>query len=559
LRIVAHRGTRLQAPENSRQALLSAYTAGADVLEFDVQLTKDGRLVVSHDGTIARLTNEPGTILEMTLHELRHTRGKYDFSATFNPTGNDGFRYFRPGRRLQIEIFEDLLDLLPRDVDKLIEFKHDSSPDVQTRRRFVIAGLEGLRNRDLITNTVVYSKDPETLRLIRELEPRLRIAAFDWELTGEEQIDLMLRCNADGLVTSIDTILDNSGMLTATGEKLQRAFQQKSLAVGAVLYPFRGPGVATSFTESEFRALSRLDFVWSVSTDSMLGLDVDGQFVDVAALLDREWTWVDEPFAGTSVNRDLWALGYAKAHNLPDDNAYIYQDNGIHIETRDYTGWLPPKTPSADPTVAGVEDLELRMLHVEKNWPFYTGGGVGLITGINGDFIAEVDYEVRRPLTQATTLEMAVVNVDPGAHQSSPPTSFRQKDSFYDPHGAPPFVGVEHDENDGFRINWNLGGEYDSNQYGPPVGDGITPTKGRLRLERRGSYFAAYYQNQEVGKARWICVGAVQNQSLNDVIYLRCAAKRWRQEKEDNPSEYWPIAANTFTFRNLTIRRWRSR
>lgn len=556
MRIVAHRGTRLHAPENSRQALISGYTARAEVIEMDVQMTKDGRLVVSHDGTTDRLTKEPGRILDMTLQELRHTSGPYDFSASFNPTGNDGFRYYRPGRRLQIEIFDELLDLLPRDVEKLIEFKHDSAPDALTRCRFVTTAINAIQNRNLTSRVVVYSKDRGVLKLARDLEPEIRLAAFDWELYGEAQVDLMLSTGADGLVTSIDTVIDEAGNLTQAGEKLRDACHDNELRVGAVLYPFRGAGVVTSFTESEYRALSQLDFIWSVSTDSMLGVEVESKYVDVARLASRPWTWIEESFEGTSVNRDLWAFGYAKAHASSDDNANVYQDDGVHIETKDYSGWLPPNTPSSHPTVARVEHLELRMLYAEMNWPFYTGGGVGLIVGIPGDFIAEVDYALERPLTQATTLEMAVVNADPGSHQSAPPASFRNKDSFFDPHGAPPFVGVEHDEDDGFRINWNLGYEYDNNQYGPPVGDGRTPTAGRLRLERRGAYFSAYYQNDQVGSARWICVGSARNESLNEVVYLRCAAKRWRQERADDPTQYWPIVSNHFVFRNLRIERF---
>ena len=42
---------------------------------------------------------------------------------------------------------------------------------------------------------------------------------------------------------------------------------------------------------------------------------------------------------------------------------------------------------------------------------------------------------------------------------------------------------------------------------------------------------------------------------MNPTVYLRCVAKRWRQEKEDAPLEHHPIQPNTFTFRNLTIRR----
>jgi glycerophosphoryl diester phosphodiesterase len=56
MKIAAHRGNQLHAPENSIAAMISAYTSGAQVLEFDVQLTRDNELVVSHDGTLNRLT-----------------------------------------------------------------------------------------------------------------------------------------------------------------------------------------------------------------------------------------------------------------------------------------------------------------------------------------------------------------------------------------------------------------------------------------------------------------------------------------------------------------------
>ena len=145
--------------------------------------------------------------------------------------------------------------------------------------------------------------------------------------------------------------------------------------------------------------------------------------------------------------------------------------------------------------------------------------------------------EFRLAYVAETRLEMAALNVDPGAHRGKPPETFRDKDSFYDPHGAPPYVGVEHDEDDGFRINWNLGSEYDNNQYGRPVGDGKTPRAARLRLERRGPFFAAYYRN-DVDARDWVCVGTVRNDSLNPVVYLRCVGKRWRQEKEDDPTQF---------------------
>ncbi|MGH9821391.1 MAG: glycerophosphodiester phosphodiesterase, partial [Pyrinomonadaceae bacterium] len=52
--IIAHRGASAQAPENTLAAFRSAIDAGADGIEFDVRLSKDGRAVVIHDGTLER-------------------------------------------------------------------------------------------------------------------------------------------------------------------------------------------------------------------------------------------------------------------------------------------------------------------------------------------------------------------------------------------------------------------------------------------------------------------------------------------------------------------------
>ncbi|MFX8086639.1 hypothetical protein ABTK81_19340, partial [Acinetobacter baumannii] len=93
------------------------------------------------------------------------------------------------------------------------------------------------------------------------------------------------------------------------------------------------------------------------------------------------------------------------------------------------------------------------------------------------------------------------------------------------------------------------------NQYGRPVGDGRAPRGGRLRLERRGAHFAAYFRTpvDERGgalpPADWVCVGVVRNESLNRVLHLRCVGKRWRQEKASDPSQHEPIIPNRFTFR----------
>ena len=546
MRIAAHRGNQLQAPENTLLSMISAYTSGATVLEFDVQLTKDNELVVSHDGTINRLTGtagDPVFIKDLTLKELRW--GQYDFSEIFNPHQADGFKYYHTKKRIQIERLQDLLDQLPADIEKLIELKHDSLLTDAMRKTVVEAFAAVISNRGLQQHIVVYSKDKLSLRLLKTLIPEIKTAVFDWELSPEEQLQLLIDEKADGLVTDLDSILKDETTLTDFGKNLQKVFAANKLSAGAIVYPFRKPGV---ITQKEFETLRSLSFVWSVSTDSTIGMYANGRATDFSPWLYPQYDWLPlSPFAGKTVDRDWFAFGYAKS------NIYcnIYQQDGVHIELKKYDGFLPlPKDP--DTVTDRLNKAELRIMYAEKSWPFYSGGGVGVIKPIEGDFIATVDYEMINPMSQAQTLEMAVTNVDPAAHRDKPPVTFRDIDAFYDPHGCPPYVGVEHDENDGYRINWNLGSDYDNNQYGSPVGDGNTPRAGTLRLERRGSYFSAYYKNN-IDAPYWICVGVVKNATLNDRIFLRCVAKRWLQEKEDDPSTFYQVEDNIFSFKNLQI------
>ena len=312
----------------------------------------------------------------------------------------------------------------------------------------------------------------------------------------------MVALGADGLVTHLEKVFDGN-TLTSFGEALQTTVREEAFKVGAILYPARSPAV---FTETEWRALKERPFIWGLATDSMQDV----------AFTRRSFALVDEAFAGNKLDRERFALGYAKANGF----AEVTQSDGIHLHIDPYP---PFSQEPSDVLEKRLASIEAKLTDVAKDWPYYSGGGLGYVPGIRGNFAAEVNYAVET-VAQATTLEMAVLNVDPGAHQSSRPTSFRGKDSFYDPHGAPPYIGVEHDENDGYRINWNLGSEYDSNQYGKPVGDGATPRAGRLRLERRGAYFAAYYRN-EVDAGDWVCCGVACNYTFNPLVYLRCVGK----------------------------------
>ena len=69
--ICAHRGASETHPENTLSALREAIRLGAQMIEFDVALTKDGQLVLMHDDTIDRTTNGKGAVANWTLCELK--------------------------------------------------------------------------------------------------------------------------------------------------------------------------------------------------------------------------------------------------------------------------------------------------------------------------------------------------------------------------------------------------------------------------------------------------------------------------------------------------------
>ena len=69
--VVCHRGDWRNFPENSIPAIESVIEMVADVVELDIQLTKDSVLVLMHDGTIDRCTTGKGRVADLTYEELQ--------------------------------------------------------------------------------------------------------------------------------------------------------------------------------------------------------------------------------------------------------------------------------------------------------------------------------------------------------------------------------------------------------------------------------------------------------------------------------------------------------
>lgn len=81
--VLAHRGVSILAPENTRASFQLAIDMGVDGVEFDVQMTKDDKLVIIHDEKVDRTTNAKGYVKDFTLKEIKALDAGITFSKKY--------------------------------------------------------------------------------------------------------------------------------------------------------------------------------------------------------------------------------------------------------------------------------------------------------------------------------------------------------------------------------------------------------------------------------------------------------------------------------------------
>ena len=81
--IIAHRGFKKKYPENTLIAFQAAMDAGVPMIELDVTLSRDRKLVVIHDETLERTTNGHGSVHDHTLEELKQLDAGSWFHSDF--------------------------------------------------------------------------------------------------------------------------------------------------------------------------------------------------------------------------------------------------------------------------------------------------------------------------------------------------------------------------------------------------------------------------------------------------------------------------------------------
>jgi glycerophosphoryl diester phosphodiesterase len=202
---IAHQGGEDEFPSNTMYAFQRALQVGADMLELDVGVTKDGQVVVMHDTTVDRTTNGHGTVASYTLKRLRRLDAAYWFASG----GADAYRHDRArrayrfrgvatGRRhpprgfrrsdFRVPTLREVLRAFPHtpiNIEIKGRTKAEALQEYLTNADALARTLRGTRRRDLI----VVSFKQEAVDRFHALVPSVAVApgiggTANWLLNG---------------------------------------------------------------------------------------------------------------------------------------------------------------------------------------------------------------------------------------------------------------------------------------------------------------------------------------------------------------------------------------
>lgn len=206
--IIAHRGNKSVAPENTLPAFAAAIKAGAESIEMDVVLSRDGVAMVIHDETLDGTTSGVGDVGDFTAEQIQ---------------GLDAGSWFSPAfAGVQVPTFDQFADLMAAhpEVEVLLEFKGDWTPEqaqtvVDSVNRAGIMDQTILQSFSRVTVESLLAIAPDSRRgilIVEEFEELIELASFakiytinpevDWVLANPDFVD---RLHEAGIKTQVWT------------------------------------------------------------------------------------------------------------------------------------------------------------------------------------------------------------------------------------------------------------------------------------------------------------------------------------------------------------------
>ena len=145
---LGHRGDRLNYPENTIASYRSAIEKGLDGVEIDVMLTKDGKLICSHNYDLEIETIGKGLIDELEYSDLAKIKTGKEFSKS---------------KQQNIPLFTEVVKLLPKTIILNIEIKTRSTFDIIAAVK--VAQL--IKSGEIPQNVIVSSFNPLAVRIVK--------------------------------------------------------------------------------------------------------------------------------------------------------------------------------------------------------------------------------------------------------------------------------------------------------------------------------------------------------------------------------------------------------
>jgi len=192
--VIAHRGDSAHRPENTLVSFASALEVGAVLVELDVQLTADGRVVVLHDATLERTTTGRGDVRRMTLAEIRA------FSAGYP----DRFGSAYPGER--VPALSEALALLRGRARVLVEIKAESVTD-DAEAGIEARTVEEIRRAGMADSVALISFDHRAILRLASLAPEMTRG----RLFGRTSADEVLAAARDA---ACELVMPHKGQLS---------------------------------------------------------------------------------------------------------------------------------------------------------------------------------------------------------------------------------------------------------------------------------------------------------------------------------------------------------
>ena len=205
--IIGHRGASRDAPENTQASIELAFQQGADGVEADFRLTRDGRIVCLHDDGTARTGGAELRVADCTFEELR----RLDLGLW------KGERW----RGQRLPLLSELLAALPAGKRLFIELKSGAEIVEPLAATLAAAGVDPARLRLLAFS-------PELIFALKARLPDYRACWLSdyrwrghWQPSPRQVLDTLRDCRADGLASRDRAILDAAFVDTLRRDSLE--------------------------------------------------------------------------------------------------------------------------------------------------------------------------------------------------------------------------------------------------------------------------------------------------------------------------------------------------